>query len=220
MNDETGDDSDSVGFFDRIKESPRTVSALIIILIVAAAIYAFSGEPKKDGDELANNNEPAVTEENGAMDVVDDADEEENMDKVDDTVAPKPPVAPTPAQPPVVPGEKVSAEKLQEMNRALPPVERADRAYVEAAQAGDGITHLARRATTRWLAENNAGYEITNEHRVYIEDYIQNKLGSDRLSVGETRTISFDLIAEAVKSAGELNGTQLNNLSHYTVALN
>lgn len=220
MNDESTNESDSPGFFDRIKESPRTVSALIIILIVAAAIYAFSGEPKKSGDELANNNEPALTEEDGALDVADDSDDEEAADEVDETVAPKATPTTTPAQPTVTPGEKISTEKLQAMNRALPPVERADRAYVEAAQAGDGITHLARRATTRWLAENNAGYEITNEHRIYIEDYIQNKVGTDRLSVGETRTISFDVVAEAVKAAGELNGTQLNNLSHYTVALN
>lgn len=219
MNDESTNESDSPGFFDRIKESPRTVSALIIILIVAAAIYAFSGEPNQGGEELANNNEPAVTEEDGAMDIADDSDEDVT-DEADETTAPQATPATTPAQPTVAPGEKVSAQQLQEMNRALPPVERADQAYVEAAQAGDGITHLARRATTRWLAENNAGYEITNEHRIYIEDYIQNKLGSDRLSVGETRTISFDLVAEAVKSAGELNGTQLNNLSHYTVALN
>lgn len=219
MNDETNEELESPGFMERIKESPRTVSALIIILIVAAAIYAFSGEPNKNESDLANNNEAAITEDAGVVDVVDDTEGEAAAEGESDATTPNPPAA-TPAQPTVMPGAVVSPEKLQEMNRALPAGERQDRAYVEAAEAGDGITHLARRATTRYLAENNAGYAITQEHRIYIEDYIQNSLGSDRLSVGETRTISFDLVAEAVMSAGELNQSQLQNLSHYTSALN
>lgn len=188
MNDETTNESASPGWLDRIKESPRTVSALIIILIVAAAIYAFSGEPTPSTPEPPGT-APTATDTEAAAD---QAVEKKTTDsqQTDEATAP-----------------------------ATPPVERQDGAYVESAQAGDGITHLARRATTRWVVENAAGYEVTKEHRIFIEDYIQNRLGTDRLSIGETRTIQFDLISEAVKQAGELSDAQLRNLSQYTAAL-
>jgi hypothetical protein len=214
MNDETPDESNSDGFMDRIKESPRTVSALIIILIVAAAIYAFSGEPTQPGQELANTDQAAITDERGATDESGN-DGQETMvgDETDGNET-------TTITPPATSVEPIEKNQLQDMSRDLPVAERAGAAYVEKALAGDGITHLARRSTTRWLAENNAGYQITNEHRIYIEDYIQNKIGSDGLSIGEARTISFELISEVVKAAGELNDQQLRNLSHYTTALN
>ncbi len=198
MNDETNDGN---SFLDRIKESPRTVSALIIILIVAAAIYAFSGEPKP------TPNEPTPSGE-AAMDLA----EESPL-----VVAEAPPEAPE--APTVAPREPVSQQQLQDMKADLPEATREGDAYVEKAEAGEGITHLARRATTRWLADNAAGYEITNEHRIYIEDYIQNKMGNNWLEVGETQTISFALIAEAVEHAGQLSNSQLQHLSGYTVAL-
>ncbi len=199
MNDERNENG---GFLDRIKESPRTVSALIIILIVAAAIYAFSGEPTSTPNDEATPSEEAI------------------MDTIDESplaTLETPPAAP--AAPTVAPREPVSQEQLQEIRAGLPEGTREGDAYVERAGAGEGITHLARRATTRWLADNAAGYEITNEHRIYIEDYIQNQLGTEGLEVDETRTVSFALIAEAVERAGELSDTQLQHLSGYTVAL-
>ncbi len=65
---DTDDTNESGNWLDRIKQSPRTVSALIIILIVAAAIYAFSGN-KQNGDEQALNSAtptPATQEEAAA----------------------------------------------------------------------------------------------------------------------------------------------------------
>ena len=82
-----------------------------------------------------------------------------------------------------------------------------------------GITHLARKATTRWLSENQAGYAVTDEHRIYIEDFIQNSLGTEGLALGETRTTTFEMVAEAVTMANELSESQLQNLSQYTAVL-
>ncbi len=169
-------------FLDRIKESPRTVSALIIILIVAAAIYAFSGEE-------ASTTAPRTAES-------------------------------TPREPqPQVAAEVTPDQSIEEQAASLPTAQRTDEGYVEAAQAGDGFTHLARRAATRWLSENQAGYAVSAEHRIYIEDYIQNRLGTRYLALGEEQTIAFDLVREAVAAAGELNEQQLRNLTKYTSAL-
>lgn len=189
---ETKQDS---SWFSKLRESPRTVSALIIILVVAAAIYAFSGNNTEDIAEVTTPETPETTE---AM--------EEPQGEVasEETVM-------TPAP--------VTQETLRETAQAMPAATQTGEGYTEKAEAGDGLTHLARRAATRWLAEHTAGYTVTNEHRIYIEDYIQKKLGSGRLEIGQEQPISFGLIEEAVKAAGELKPQQLNNLSKYTAAL-
>lgn len=191
-------DYEEGSFIDRIKESPRTVSALIIILIVAAAIYAFSGDeaiaPTGETDQAAVPTEQADSSEETP------AAEESDQGKA----------APTAA---------VTKAQIKDEAAKLPEPRKTDSAYVEVAQAGDGVTHLARRATTRWLAENQAGYDVTNEHRIFVEDYIKDRIGSRGLSLGEEQEISFELVQEAVNAAKELNENQLRNLTHYTSAL-
>jgi hypothetical protein len=190
------------GLLQRLKESPRTVSALIIILIVAAAIYAFSGEEVDTAIEDVNE-EVAVTEEG---DVVVGEDEEvvvATEEIIEDSAR-------------VAAGINVNDTTLkQPSSEELPKAQRTDQGYVEIAQAGDGITHLARRATNRWLEENQVEYSISNEHRIFIEDYIQNQLGSGPLELGGSQTISFDLISEAIAAAGQLDEQQLQNLTQY-----
>jgi len=209
MNDEMDYES-SGGLVERIKESPRTVSALIIILIVAAAIYAFSGDDTATtpdtGEEAAVTE--TTTEEEGTEAVAEGeaATETDEADTTDSAVAD---VEPT----------EVTQEELADTSKELPAATKDSEGYSEVAQAGDGLTHLSRRAATRWLSENQAGFTVTNEHRIYIEDYIQNKLGSTALGLGETKMISYDLIAEAVTAAGELTESQLTNLTQYSHVL-
>lgn len=201
MTDDTEQKSGS--FVDRMKESPRTVSALIIILIVAAAIYAFSG------DNSQQPTEPTTTPEETTAPAASDAAVEGTTDNKD-TTATKTPVE-TP--------KAVTKEDLVKTSQELPQATKTNDSYVEVAQKGDGLTHIARRAATRWLSENEAGYTVTNEHRIYIEDYVRKHMEKVPTKVGAEKTISFTLIADAVKAAGELNAKQLNNLSQYTHAL-
>jgi len=183
------------GMWDRLKDSPRTVSALIIILVVAAAIYAFSGDN---------------TPEQG---------EEEAQETAQEQTEASPAVAGSESESTIATPQPVNQQTLVQQRDTLPAATTNEEGYVEAAQAGDGATHLARRAATRWLSENTPNYTVTNEHRIFIEDYIQKKLGSPWLEVGESHTISYELMEEAVAAAGELTPAQLNNLSQYTYVL-
>ncbi len=195
MADNKDTESQDGGLLDRIKESPRTVSALIIILIVAAAIYAFSGDQK-----IADQ-----TDLNEEKDIPEMSEEQKNNSDIAGTVKDS---SNKPANQEQENGKNVQKE--------MPKPRSTGETYVEVAEAGDGVTHLARRAADRWLTQNNAGYTVTNEHRIYIEDYIKDQLGSKPLSIGEEVNISFELIAEAVKAAGQLNDGQLNNLTTYS----
>lgn len=186
-------------FFDRIKESPRTVSAIIIILIVAAAIYAFSG---RQNTEEAAAPSGEISEESVAT----------NSPEPTEMAAITEPTSPAPASP-------MPALNFQEMAKTLPAAERNDQGYTEVAQPGDGITHLARRAATRYLAENEADFQVTNEHRIYIEDYIKDRMAKEKTKIGETKTIPNDLIKEALEASSKLTDRQLQNLTKYTSAL-
>lgn len=188
------------GFVTKIKESPRTVSAIIIVLIVAAAIYAFSGNKQNANEELSENPSASAAPETSVSPAPQNKDA-----KMSATPAPTAPV-----------DKKV----LVEGSKKLPEGRMTDTAYIEVAQKGNGLTHLARRAATRYLADHEAGYALTNEHRIYIEDYIRKHLPKHPVTVGMEETISFDLVKKAVESAGKLSAPQLKNLSKYTHALN
>ncbi|MDA1168825.1 MAG: hypothetical protein O3A36_00635 [bacterium] len=201
---------DDDGFVTKIKESPRTVSAIIIVLIVAAAIYAFSGNEQNTSEDIAENLSATETPESSATPV--------SEDTTDKTAANKNTTAPD--APKVSPAAPVDKTSLMEASKKLPEARVTDTAFIEVAQKGDGLTHLARRAATRYLADHEAGYTLTNEHRVYIEDYIRKNIEKRPVSIGMEQTISFDLVKQAVESAGKLSAPQIKNLTKYTKALN
>jgi len=88
--------------------------------------------------------------------------------------------------------------------------------YTVTTKYGEGVTHLARHALGKYLEDLNNGSELTGEHKIYIEDYLQNKTGSQGLEIGHQETFSEDLIQEAISNANKLSPKSLENLSKYT----
>lgn len=90
--------------------------------------------------------------------------------------------------------------------------------YREVAAPGEGLTHLARRALTAYLADQGGG--LSAEQKIYAEDYIQLRIpidGDRWLEVGQEIEISKDLIEEAVEQASQLTEAQLQNLQQYAI---
>lgn len=99
----------------------------------------------------------------------------------------------------------------------IPEVKLAEeKKYQEVAQWGEGITHLARRALKKYLQDKSQEFEITPEHKIYIEDYIAKKMGRRWLKLGETLEFSEDLIKEGIGHAFDLTPEQLENLTQYS----
>jgi len=111
---------------------------------------------------------------------------------------------------PAVEEEGLEEEHVEEKD------EVAKKEYVEVAESGEGITHLARRALRRYLEEHPQDFEITPEHKIYIEDYIRRQTGDRWLILGETLTFSEELIVEAINRARQLTPEQLENLKQYS----
>ena len=73
--------------------------------------------------------------------------------------------------------------------------------FVESVEAGEGMTHLSRRVLSKYLKQRSylEEFKLTVEQQIFIEDHIQNKLGSERLNIDDTIEISSDLIEGAIK---------------------
>ncbi len=85
--------------------------------------------------------------------------------------------------------------------------------YKMETQVGEGLTHLARRALKEYLEEDS----LSVEEKIFAEDYIQKKKGSQLLEVGEIVEIEIDLIKEAIDEAKSLTESELNNLKQYSM---
>lgn len=83
------------------------------------------------------------------------------------------------------------------------------------ARPGEGLTHLARHATDRYL-ETDPDSDLTAEQRVYIEDYLRREAEfSGTLHPGDSVGFSRDMIEDAIREAKGLDPDRLRNLSPY-----
>jgi len=112
--------------------------------------------------------------------------------------------------------EAVSASEFSLENKEITLLS-AGKDYEETAEKGEGITHLARKALKQYLEEKNVNFSLTSEHKVYIEDYLQNKTGDYQLKLGQKVGFSEDLMTEAINSSQKLSSKQLESLRQYSV---
>lgn len=93
--------------------------------------------------------------------------------------------------------------------------EEKEASFVETAEAGDGMTHLARRALTHAL-ENNSDWNLSAEQKVYVEDYLQKHAGGNvALNPGSKVEFSKEMMNQAVQNAKALNEAQLARIKPY-----
>jgi len=81
-------------------------------------------------------------------------------------------------------------------------------------RAGEGITHVARRAITARMQES--GITLSAQQRVYAEDFAQNAIGTHGLNEGERLSFPHDLLDSAIAASQALSDAQLQNLTQYS----
>lgn len=186
-----------------IQENLRVITSVFIVAVIAIGIYSYSDRsvPSDEADitgEVTSSETEKIVEEE---DMAEMATEEEMAET----------------------GAEATDSHHDEHGHAThehaTPAETShetESAFVETAERGDGLTHLARRATTHYL-EKNADSSLTAEHRIYIEDYLRKKVGHEGgTHVGTSVAFSKDLIREAVDASKQLNERQLENLKQYS----
>ncbi len=85
---------------------------------------------------------------------------------------------------------------------------------VVAAGSGDGMTHLARRATAQHITQNNIDY-LDAAQKVYIEDYLRKQVTQVNVLPGTEISFSNEAIATAIQRAQDLSEVQRANLAKY-----
>lgn len=175
-----------------LRSNSTIILAVIIIVVIGAGIYAYTRPAlpiiPDMGIEEGGEGEIVVTEGEE-----DEAVEETEDEEQKESVAEEPIISPEP--------EAIGGPE--------------EETYTKTAQPGEGITHLARRALKSYLEERN-NLDLTREHKIYIEDYLQNKTGQELLEIGEARSFSVELIEEAITAAQNLTPEQLKNLEQYS----
>lgn len=109
---------------------------------------------------------------------------------------------------------KISGSAVEEITDIIPAGRKENNSIIEKAAKGNGVTHLARRALKDYTKDHPE--ELTNEHKIYIEDYLKDNIGSKPLNVGDEIAFSEDLIKEAIDASMQLTPEQLKNLEKYS----
>ena len=174
-----------------------TVFLVILFVAIAAGTFAFLQHTGRLADYKINMFSGIVTDNTLPEEIPDE--EEENGLSIGLT------------EPDIVQQE----EQVQEQGQTF-ILPSGAKEYKETAENGDGVTNLARRAVKEYLEENSTDSDLTPEHKIFVEDYVQNHIGDKGLAVGETITISEDLIAEAINQSQDLSAGELENLENFS----
>lgn len=175
------------GVVERLRNSPRTVSTIIVILIIAGAIFAFS-DKKQNG--ASPSTEPTAEEPQASA---------SPSDKAASSATAKP--------------EAVKATPL-------PEAKETAEAYTEVASRGQSVTKLARIATKRYIDANSSEKGLSNEQRVYVEDYLKDQIQRKPLAIGAEVTFSKDAVKNGIEASKKLTDAQLKNLQKYARRVN
>jgi len=181
------------GIVERLRNSPRTVSTIIVILIIAGAIFAFS-----DRKQAGVTPGPESTTEAPEQSASAEPTKEAEASKDGKAVAVKATPAPTP----------------------LPEAKETADAYTEVATKGQSMTVLARTATKRYMEANEAYKGLNNEQRVYVEDYLRKNVTRQPIKVGSEVTFSKELIKKGIEASQKLTDAQQKNLQKYAQRVN
>lgn len=183
-----------------IEDNLRLIISIVIVIAIAGGIYSYSkrAEAPETVSDIQTQEQALIGEGNMEAKTV-----EENtpIEKKEEQT-----------------GEKKESEKTnqpQTSSVTADASQETESSFIEIAQKGEGLTHLARRALADSL-EKNPDSQLSASHKIYIEDYLRkhtNHKGSVRISTKVE--FSKDLIKEAIEKSKGLNERQLKNLEKY-----
>jgi len=191
------------------------LTAFVVLLAVVVAIFTAVNSNKDKANEANEPQNVATTDESstsnedqaGAEDTTDEADADEPTSNDATDVAAVDQTTDVTTTDGEAVGETPNAQST-----------KSEDSYSEAAQVGEGVTHLARRALHSFLADRSVT-DLSAAHKIYAEDYVATHSSPVYLGIGEGRTFSTSLLDEAVTNARALTPAELANLNQLYVPL-
>jgi len=198
-------------FKEWVQENLRIIISVLIVFLIATSIYSYSKRGEED----------KVAQEEGSEieNILSDLSTDKEDDKSEKTAEEKSTDAEENKSAEVKEEKKVEQPK-QEVSQKTSESQETDNSFIEVAQAGNGTTHLARRALAHYL-EKNPDSSLTPEHKIYIEDYLRKNVSpKGHIAIGTSVEFSKDLIKQAIGASKNLNDAQLRNLQKYSANVN
>lgn len=191
-------------------ENLRIIISLLVVIVIFGSIYVYSNRTDSDSVDVASNNE----EENSIEKILEDLSAKEGSENKNEDVNDNSKADDSEQDNSDEAIEKEEKE-VSDKKESVASAQETEESFIEVAQEGDSETTLARKALTHYL-EKNFDSQITNAHKIYIEDYLtKNNNDSGDVGLGDQMEFSKDLIKEAVDSSKNLNDAQIDNLQGY-----
>ena len=174
-----------------IQDNLRVIVSVFIVLAIALGIYSYS-------DRSMPIDESTLAEDTASS--VDTTDEENTVTETEE----------------VLPAESDTTSAKESVVTPAETSRETETAFAETAVKGEGMTHLARKATAHYL-EKNTDSSLTAEHKIYIEDYLRKAVANKGgVKVGTSVEFSKELIGQAIAKSKTLSEGQLKNLEQYS----
>ena len=213
-------DFDKKGWIGKTKdwsyENWQTILVILIVLIVGISAYNYNQQNNPSDENqssiiIEDNNESEDVSENEIREEDDEVNQEEENEEVAEADIENEDQIEA-----AIEDNKIEDNKdEEESNPVISDSDDSGKIYTVYANSGEGITHLARRALNEYLQETEEEFGLTEEHKIYVEDYLQNKTGSESIEVNHQETFSESLIKEAISNAKQLTPKSLDNLKKY-----
>ncbi len=224
------------GFFAWLQDNARILLSIALVLFLLFAVYSYSQRSEQsdltnedDIQTVASEFDPEAEDDGFAID--EDIADVIAGDGTDLTGAGGGPddaetLVGTDADPADAdaPAETVAITNSATTDKTVEPkveeqimeqkAESKDGSIIVAAGNGDGMTHLARRATAEYIQANNIDF-LDSAQKIYIEDYLRKSVPAVRVHPGTSLSFTNESIATAVNRAQDLSQTELANLAHY-----
>lgn len=186
-----------------LEDNLRVLLSILIVIAIAGGIYSYSKRSQQAPTvtDITQESQDSLLDKVTPEKTTDSSEVKKEAEAKDSDVSKKEIVTPK---------DKPEAPVVTETSK------ESEDSFTESANKGDGVTHLARRATANYL-EKNPDSSLTVEHKIYIEDYLRKNVSKkDKVVVGTSIEFSKDLIHTAIEKSKQLNDKQLNNLKKYS----
>lgn len=185
-----------------IYENWQTILVVLVILIIGVSAYNRNQKPVVTTTPTNNKSQEIKSNDNIDSKAEQDA---EKQDKKDEKA-------------PVTDDKKTEDKnntKTDNKNTQNESINKKDNGFEVTAVKGEGVTHLARKATAQYL-QNKPDDSLNNLHKIYIEDYLRRRTVNKGIEIGHKEWFSEELIKEAIDASKQLSEQSLNNLKKYT----
>jgi cytoskeletal protein RodZ len=169
------------------------ISILLILFLIISGIYAFNRETNTDDKkDSVEENVEEIKESEQKSDEMNRQEATENGEQT---------------------SSEMEAKTENESQSNDTTISTTDSQITVKAEAGDGVTHLARKAVAEYTKSQNI--TLSAEQKLYAETVLKNQYYQHHLSVGQSIDFDMSSLENTIEDAQNLSPSQIENWSKY-----